>query len=302
MAINQEIWTDVLVEDFKATEEASFLSEIPDESRFVTATRGENEFIHLVDVGVDPEVLINNTTYPIGSATQVDGDIVIPLDKYQTKATEVSDDELQHIAYDKIRLVQDKHKGAVMRVKHQKAVHALGPNGHTSATPVIVTTGADDGTGRKQMTFKDLITLKKAYDEQEIDDVGRILVLCSDHYNDLLEEDSKKLDFKGDIADKKKGLLSEDLYGFKIYRYVRSPYYTAVSKTKLAFGAMPAAGDYKATISFYAPDMFRASGSTKNYTDEPNTQTQKWMYNIRHNYIVLPRKARAIGAIISVPV
>lgn len=48
--------------------------------------------------------------------------------------------------------------------------------------------------------------------------------------------------------------------------------------------------------------MFRASGMTKNYTDEPGTQQQAWFYNVRHNYIVLPRKQRAIGAIVSAPV
>ena len=40
-------------------------------------------------------------------------------------------------------------------------------------------------------------------------------------------------------------------------------------------------------------------GSTKNYTEEPKPRTQQWEYNMKHNYIVLPRKTRAMGAIVS---
>lgn len=298
--LNQEIWTDVLVQSFRATEEASFLHEIPDESRFVLdARRGNNQVIHLVDVGADPEVLINNTTYPVGIASQTDSDISITLDSYKTKATKVTDDEIQFIAYDKIRLVQEKHRNAIMRVKHAKAVHALGPATNATATPVLKTTGDDDGAGRKKVVLKDILTLKRAFDTAKIPADRRILVLCSDHYNDLLEDAIGKTAFSGQFADEVGGLLSGRLYGFKTYWYVEAPYYTVSTLAKISFDASPTATETQASIAFYAPDMFRASGLTKNYVDEPNTQTQEWLYNVRHNYVVLPRKQRAIAALIS---
>lgn len=300
--LNQEVWTDVLVEDFRATEDASFLNEIPDESRFVSATVGENEVIHLVDVGADPEVLINNSTYPIGFAQQTDKDIPISLDKYQTKATKVTDDEIQFIAYDKIRLVQKKHKDAVMRVKHNKALHALAPATSATSTPIVTTTGEDDGTGRRKMILKDILQLKRAFDGQKIPADKRILVLCSDHYNDLLEDAIGKTSFSGQFNDEVGGLLNGRLYGFKVYWYVDSPYFTVASLTKKSFGALPDDGDFQGSVAFYAPDMFKAAGLTKNYTDKPGTQQQSWFYNIRHNYIVLPRKQRAMGAIVSATV
>ena len=67
--LNQEIWTYVLVDTFARAEAGTFLEEIPDESRHVIASRNDNDIIHLVDVGVDPDVLINNTTYPIPVVT-----------------------------------------------------------------------------------------------------------------------------------------------------------------------------------------------------------------------------------------
>lgn len=297
--LNQEIWTDVLVKQFRRAEEASFLNEIPDESRFVMAGRGMNDIIHLVDVGVDPQVLINNSTYPLPVVNQADGDIPIQLDKYQTEVTAVTEDELAYIAYDKIALVQEKHSKAVIRERGKKAIHSLAPASDTVNTPVMVTTGSPDATGRKKMTYKDLIAFKRKVDDAGVDEDGRILVLCSDHYNDLLEDPDTKNVFSGQFQNEASGRLNQMLAGFKIYWYNLNPYFTALTKTKLAYGAIPAAGDYKASVFFKADDMFRAAGRTKNYAKQPEPRTQQWEYNIRHNYIVLPRKQRAIGAIVS---
>ena len=52
-----EVWTGELVKRLNAGLKADFLNGIPDYSAKV-----ENEIIHLVDVGGDPDVLVNNTT------------------------------------------------------------------------------------------------------------------------------------------------------------------------------------------------------------------------------------------------
>lgn len=298
--LNQEIWTDVLVQSFSETENAGFLNEIPDESRHVVATRGENEIIHLVDVGADPEVLINNTTYPIGAASQTDGDIPISLDNFKTVATKVSDREIQYIAYDKIRLVQAKHTNAVMRTKHNKAVHALAPVNHTATTPVLLATGpVNPVTGKKRLVMVDLLDHKNSYDTQKIPLQGRNLVLTSEHYNDLLFECLEAKKSIDHLSYDEAGLLKTMLFGFKTWLYIDMPYFNPATKVKKSFASVPAGTDVQASVSYYAPDMFKASGMTKNYADEPTTQNHAWLYNVSHNYIVLPRKNRAIGAIIS---
>ncbi|EKT3957687.1 conserved hypothetical protein [Flavobacterium psychrophilum] len=297
--INQEIWTDVAVEQFRATEDARFLNEIPDESGYVTATRGDNEVIHLNDIGVDPEVLINNTTYPLPVASQNDDDIAITLDKYQTAVTKVSDDELEFIAYDKIAKVQEKHTKAIMRKKHAKAIHALAPASNTVATPVLITTGPDDGTGRKRLLMADILTLKKAFNKAKIDIAGRVLVLCSDHFGDLEEDGLDKQKYAGQFIDEDGGLLKQRLFGFKTYWNVENPSYTVATKVKVSFGAVLGAGTQEASVAFFAPDMFKASGKTKSYVTLAEARNQQNEYSMRHNYIVLPRKQRAIGAIVS---
>ncbi|WP_027391785.1 hypothetical protein, partial [Aquimarina latercula] len=278
------------------------LNEIPDESRHVAATRGENEVIHLVDVGADPEVIINNTTYPIGFSEQEDKDIAITLDNYTTKATRVTDQEIQYIAYDKIRLVQEKHALRIMETKHHKAVHALGASQQTTNTPILVTTGEDDGTGRRRCTNKDIINHAAQYNGLKIPFAGRNLVLNAQHYADLLYECELLKKSDGHLSYSETGMLKERLHGFKTWLYLDMPYYNLSSLQKKPFGSVVEAGDMMGTVSFYARDMFRASGMTKNYADEPTTQNHAWLYNAKHNYVVLPRKERAHGAVISADV
>lgn len=296
--VYREIWTGELVESFQPEIEASFLNEIPDESRWVTASAsGENQVIHLVDIGADPEVLINNTTYPIGYSVLADGDIAFQLDKFTTVATKVTDDELYAISYDKIAVVNKKHKNAILAKKFAKAVHALAPQTNTVATPVIGTSGATVA-GKKLATVNDVIDLGGALSAAGVpDDGNRILVLNTVHNTGIVKEVK---DFYKDYLNIATGQLRPLFHGFIVYLYHAMPFYLASNNTKVSFGAVfnPAIHNV-ASVVFYAPDMFRAEGSTKMYFDEPDTQNQSSAINYRHYYLVSPKKARSIGALVT---
>ncbi len=296
--VYREIWTGELVESFEPEINASFLNEIPDESRWVQSSGGgENQVIHLVDIGANPEVLLNNTTYPIGYETLADGDIAFNLDKFTTKATKVTDDELYAITYDKIAVVNKKHKNAILAKKFGKATHALAPAGHTVATPVLATTGAVVG-GKKSCSVDDIISFAGALSAAGVpDDGNRILVLNTQHVTGILKEVKN---FYQDFANIGTGQIKSLFYGFKVYVYHQMPFYLAANNTKVSFGAVfnPATHS-TASIAFYAPDMFRAEGDTKMYYDEPDTQNQASAVNYRHYYLVSPKKARAIGALVT---
>ena len=179
-----EIWTGELVKQLRGGMTASWLDGVSDYSAAVN-----NEVIHLVDVGGDPDVLINNTTYPIAAQELEDGDIALGLDKFQTKKTVVSDDTLFAISYDIIGSVIERHGDAINIAKFKKAAHAVAPQSNTDTTPVIPTTGEKDANGRQKLTRKDILSLRRALDAKGYPATGRRLVLCSDHVNDLLEED-----------------------------------------------------------------------------------------------------------------
>lgn len=290
--IYTEVWTGEMVKKLNAGLQATFLNGIPDYS-----TNVNNETIHLVDVGGDPDVLVNNTTYPIPIQDLEDGDIALSLDKFQTKATRVTDDQLYAISYDKMASVIERHMDAIVTVKYKKFAHALAPYSHTAKTPVIQTSGEKDATsGRKKITLKDIIALKRAFDNMEVPEDGRVLVLCPDHVNDLLELDQS---FRDKYYNYTTGKLM-NMYGFEIYTFVNAPYFNK-NGVKLAYNAVPTATDHKGSFAFYRPRMFRAQGSTKMYYSEAvnNPTTQENLVNYRNYDIVLPKKMEAIGAIYS---
>lgn len=285
-----EVWTGELVKQLRGGMSASWLDGVSDYSAAVN-----NEVVHLVDVGGDPDVLINNTTYPIAAQELEDGDIALGLDKFQTKKTAVSDDQLFAISYDKMGSVIERHGDAITIAKFKKAAHALAPNSNTAKTPVVPTSGEDDN-GRKKCTRKDIIALKRKLDALQVPTAGRRLVLCSDHVNDLLEDDQK---FRDQYYNYTTGKIA-NMYGFEVYEFENCPYFTKEG-TKVPFKNSPSGTDHQASFCFYTKRVFRAQGSTKMYyrDAQTNPEYQQNEVNFRHYYIVLPKKMEAIGAIYS---
>lgn len=285
-----EVWTGELVKQLRGGMTASWLDGVSDYSDAV-----KNEVIHMVDVGGDPDVLINNTTYPIAAQELEDGDIALGLDKFQTKKTAVSDDQLFAISYDKMGSVIERHGDAITIAKFKKAAHALAPNSNTAKTPVVPTSGEDDN-GRKKCTRKDIIALKRKLDALQIPKTGRRLVLCSDHVNDLLEDDQK---FRDQYYNYTTGKIA-NMYGFEVYEFENCPYFTKEG-TKVPFKDSPSGTDHQASFCFYLKRAFRAQGSTKMYYRDAQTNPdyQQNEVNFRHYYIVLPKKMEALGAIYS---
>ena len=290
VGVYTEIWTGELVKHLRRGLEASFLDGIPDNSSIV-----KNDVIHLTEVGVEPDVLVNNTTYPIPLQVLDDKDVAIKLDKFQTKVTPVTDDELHALSYDKMARVKESHGNAIGDSKFAKAAHALCAKEDTATTPVLKTTGKRDPvTGRLKMTPTDLLNLKRALDKLKVPAQGRRLVLCSDHANDLLEVSQV---FKEQYNINRNDGTVGRLYGFDIYEFANNPLYTTAGKKK-DVGASAATGEFQCSFAFYVPRVFKATGSTKMYYSEASTdpQNQRSLINFRHYFICMPKKTDA-GAV-----
>mgnify|MGYP000844414208 FL=1 len=290
VGVYTEIWTGELVKHLRRGLEATWLEGIPDSSSIVN-----NDVIHLVEVGIDPDVLINNTTYPIPLQALDDKDIAIKLDKFQTKVTPVTDDELYALSYDKMARVKESHGNAINDSKFAKSAHALCAKEDSATTPVLKTTGKRDPvTGRLKMTATDLLNLKRAFDKLKIPTQGRRLVLCSDHANDLLEVSQV---FKEQYNINRNDGTVGRLYGFDIYEFANNPVYTTAGKKK-DVGASAATGEFQCSFAFYVQRVFKATGSTKMYYSEASTdpQNQRSLINFRHYFICMPKKTDA-GAV-----
>lgn len=287
-----DIWTGFCTKAFRTAQESiGWYNKIKSYDQYVN-----NDVIHFVNLGGDPTVLVNNTTYPLDIEKLEDADKPIGLDKYQTKPTQISDDELYAASYDKMKTVIERHRDAVLEKKYARAIHAVAPSRHTDTTPVYATTGTVSD-GRKAITRKDIIKLKKAYDKMKMPIDGRILVLCPDHVAELLENDQK---FAEQYYNYTTGKIT-NMYGFEVYEYSECPYYNATTLEKKAFGAVVTDDDTQASVAFYAPRMMKANGSLKVYLSEAKNdpKTQSNLYNVRQYSICLPLKDEAMGAIVS---
>ena len=282
-----EVWTGELVKYLRRGLEATLLDGIPDASSLA-----ENDVIHLVDVGVDPDVLVNNTTYPIPLQALNDTDITITLDKFQSKVTPITDDELYALSYDKMARVKESHGNAINDAKFAKAAHALCATQNSAKTPVLVTTGERDAdTGRLKLTVQDVINMKRSLDKLKVPSQNRRLVLSTDHVNDLLETSQTfKEQYNINRADGTVGRL----FGFDIYEFANNPLYTTAGKKK-DVGADASAGEFQCSFAFYTPRVFKCTGSTKMYYSEASTdpEYQRNKINFRHYFICMPKKADA---------
>jgi hypothetical protein len=282
-----EVWTGELVKALREFLAGSWLDGVPDQSSIVN-----NDVIHLVDVGVDPDVLINNTTYPIPLQALDDKDIAISLDKFQTKVTPITDDELYAISYDKMSRVKEGHANAINDAKFKKAAHAMCASSNSATTPVLATRGERDSeTGRLKLTMSDLVAMKRAMDKLKVPTDNRRLVLCPDHVNDLLLADQA---FREQYnIDRNTGKVGT-LYGFEIYEYGYTPIYDQEGKKK-GVDATAEAGEFQCSFAFYTPRVFKATGSTKMYYSEAATdpEYQRNKINFCHYFICMPKKGDA---------
>ena len=282
-----EVWTGELVKSLRGGLEGSWLDGVPDQSSIVN-----NDVIHLVDVGVDPDVLINNTTYPIPLQALDDKDIAVKLDKFQTKVTPITDDELYAASYDKMARVKESHGNAINDSKFTKAAHALCAKQDTAKTPVLKTTGERDATtGRLRLTMADVVAMKAAMDKLGVPAENRRLVLCPDHVNDLLlVSQTFREQYNIDRATGKVGKL----YGFDVYEYANTPLYTQAGNKK-NLGVAATAGEFNCSFAFFTPRVFKATGSTKMYYSEAATdpEYQRNKINFRHYFLCMPKKEDA---------
>jgi len=283
----KEVWTGQLIKRF--THKGTFLDGVPDYSRYVG-----NEVIHLVAVGVHPNVLINNTSYPLPVNSRTDADIPVTLDKLETEATVITKDEVYALSYDKMKVTHELHRESLEIKALDLAIYNFAPAGDTTATPIVKTTGGNNGNGFKKLTPADIIKLKKRMDDQKIPKQGRRLVLCNQHIEDLLSVSEA---FEKQYNDIREGRILK-MYGFEIKEYAEMPLYDGAFAKK-PFGSAPAGTDREASVAFFPKRMFKAKGTMDvDYTPR-DARNKREEVSMDVRFIALPTKLEAIGAVVN---
>lgn len=287
MALNKEIWISQILSGFYPDD--SFLQKVVNYSEFV-----DNNRLHIASSGLDPKVLINNTTYPIKVVGRDDEDNEIPLDKFETENTLVRRPDAIEYSYNKLESVIGQHRATLRKSVAMKAAHAYAPTSDSTDTPVILTTGTATN-GRRRLTFADVLTLKERFDEAEIPLSDRYLVLHPKHVSDLLLEDLKLFKDLTKIEDGEPLKFA----GFGCYQFAQMPTYKTVKDvlTKVPFNE--AATAQFASVAFYAKEVMKADGDIHMYSSVDDPQERATIVGFDKRFVALPIRGKGIGAIVS---
>ena len=286
--LNKQIWTNQLMKNYYP--EATVLQFARDFSPLV-----EYDKINMAEAGFDPNVLINNTTYPIPVVERNDTPISLELDLFETENTLVrSPDEVER-SYDKMESVVYGHRMSLLTATQRKAAHAFAPNGESENTPVITTTGDDNGEGNKRIRVEDILKLKRRYDLLNYPVEKRYLVLDPRHTEDLILFDLKA--FK-DITDFVNGKPKRTL-GFNILEFSQNPMFFNSTMQKAGFDAVDTGDLTFSSFSFCGDEVMKADGTVKMYEIKDDPRLRASIVGFDKRFIALPIRNKGIGAIVS---
>jgi len=286
-----ELWENELITSLR-TLNRKWLQKIRGYDKWVG-----NNVIHLHEMGALPEVLIDNTTYPIDVVDFDADEIPISLHKYDTTNTGISDDQLYALPFDAEGSVVRDHRDALEITMAKHGLHKFAPAQDTAQTPVLLTTGADNGAGRKRMIRQNLVDFKQRLDNLEIPMEGRTLVLCNDHVNDLIMVDDA---FRDRYHNAESGTILGRLYGFDIYEDVYNPVY-GPGTVKKAFSAASAGTDKAASTFYSQARAARALGTVKAYASiaSGDPLNRKSIFGYRVRGVIINKTLLGTGAIVS---
>lgn len=286
--LHTEIWIRQLLRGFYP--DSSFLKYAVDLSKLV-----DNDKINLAEAGMDPTVLINNTTYPIRIVQRIDTPIAIEMDKFETENTLIRRPETIEYAYDQLESVLKGHRDSLRAKTAEKAAHAYAPTSDSELTPVIKTTG-EVISRRKRLSYVDIITLKSRYDMADLPLENRYLVLAPEHVSDLILQDVKL--FKN-ITDLRNG-QPFNFAGFNILQYSKPPVYELKNGVfeKVPFGTHTSSKNF-CSFSFLSTEVMKADGGMYMYLRQNDPVERGSIVGFDKRFVALPMRNKGIGAIVS---
>ena len=275
-----EVWIPLVLQDpYPAN---SFLNGATDMSPQV-----DNDAINLAEAGADPDVLVENTTYPIPAAVAADVPKRVVLKTYDTTSTIVRNAIAIELAYDQRSLYADKHKKALMKKIGLDAAYLYAPSAADSTkSNVILNLGATDSI------IDAVIDLQKAYNDVDDDGSGRNLVFCPAHMAAISKED-KKL-YKAIMAEP--GAI---FYGFRVWTYSKNPIYVGATGVKAAQGAAFVNGTHKlASFSFLKSETMKAIGTVDFFSKLKDPDQKGDVFNFQMRALAQQLRNKYQGAIL----
>lgn len=261
MAIQKEIWERAIVEDLFA--DNSFLSKAVNADQWVNA----GKIVHIPQAGAASNVVKNRETLPAEIQKRVDTDLTYVLTPYTTDPVLIEHADEVELSYSKRDSVLRQDKLALMDAVAADFIFNWSPK----AAKTIETTGDEvdayttSATGkRKGICRDDVLGLMTAFNDDEIPQEGRYLLLDAYMYSQLLKDlTSNEVQSFLATADAQRGVLGK-LFSFNIMMRSKSALYTTAKAPK-AWSAEGAATDRAAALAWHDRSVCRALGEVKAY-------------------------------------
>lgn len=262
--LNKEIWIDKLKENYYSN--YAWLDKVEDWSEYV-----ENGVINFAAIGADPVIVKNNAAYPIVAAQRTDTALTVTLDYYDSTTTRVywNREEVES-AYNKLESVVKQHRSKLMQEivteclwNYAPATLALGAFSATGANRSVVI--GSQSTVAATMRLQDVATIQQRWDNLDLPQEGRTLVLSPYHREDLMNQDISL--FK-QFTDLKAG-QALPLFGIDVYVASNTPLYTKTTLAKKVYAAAADnTNDCVASVAFITSEVMKAMGEADMFYKE----------------------------------
>lgn len=275
----KEVWLPLVMED--PIPKASFLQAATNMSSLV-----ENDAINLAEAGADPEVLVDNSVYPVEIVDASDIPKRVILKTYDTKNTVVRNAVAIELSYDQRALYANKHKRSFAKKLGMDAAYTYAP---ASADPAknnfIIKLGSGDSM------IDGLIDMQANFGNADADD-DRNLVLCPNHMAKIAKED--KALYKAILAEP-----GSVLYGFRLWAYSKNPIYITATGVKAAYGAAFVPGTHSySSFAFMSSEVMWADGSAEMFSRLKDPEARGDIFGFQKRALALPLRGKMSGAIL----
>jgi hypothetical protein len=281
MGVSKEIWLPILKGDYDQAN--TWLDKAQSWDAFI-----ENDVLHTAEDGGSELETYKNKTDDVDSIEPTETPNSISLDYYDTQNYKIRHGKLETLPYDKIKYYTDKGAKSLRKKEAIDAAYAFAPLEEGDKIFILPTTGVAKSDSFKRMSIPLLLDAARIADNQKWPEGNRHVVLTSDMWWDLAEDDTIKKQIELKAAIGKVDVTSIDAYGWTIHKHAHGVNFNLNAMKKAALGSATsiATGIVPAAFIFCTEETFRASG-TFNMIELPfkqNTKGRATEFGFQHRF------------------
>lgn len=266
MAIQKEIWQNTIVEGLFA--DNSFMSKAVNDDMYVNMGKK----VHIPNAGAPSKVEVDRTSLPATVKTRTDVDVEYTLNELTTDPIRIPHADTVELSYNKRNSVISQDRTELIEKAAEQMLYNWAPSSDqfVRTSGAAVTAHTESATGnRRKLVKADVSKLMLKFNQQNIPQTGRYLLLDADMYAQLLDDlsEADKWSFL-QSADMQKGILGQ-LYSFNIMMRSRVLRYNS-SNTLKKWSEGGATDDNAAGLAWHEGSLSRAMGEVKMFDSIDN--------------------------------